>query len=223
METQKLDHMYHADRRLKIVADHREEPSGIPGLLLQRGMDVQVVQLKTGDYVINEEIIIERKSADDFIQSLVSQRLFTQCSKLAKSILRPFLLLEGNPFQTAHQIDRQAVKGALLSVIASWQIPMIYSKNREDSVNILCMLGNHALKQSQWVRNNGYKSKRLKNQRLRFLQGLPNTGPVMADRLYTHFGSIAAIVNADVNELLLVEGIGKKTATRIRTFLSGDK
>lgn len=213
--------MHSTSQTLKIITDYREEPSGIPGLLLQADAEVSFVALKTGDYVINNEMIVERKSAEDFIQSLVSDRLFTQCARLEKSPMRPFLLLEGNPFRTAHQIDRQAVKGALLSVIASWHIPVIYSKNTEDTVNLLLMLGHQALKQSHLIRVNGYKPKRLKSRRLRFLQGLPNTGPVMAERLYQHFGSIEAIVNAGVKELQNVEGVGKKTAERIRIFISG--
>jgi DNA excision repair protein ERCC-4 len=205
-----------------IVADHREQQSGIPGLLLKIGAMVNLRQLVTGDYIINDEMVVERKSADDFIQSLVSIRLFTQCARLVKTGLRPFLLLEGNPFQTNHQVDQQAIKGALLSVIASWQIPVIYSKDKEDSADQLLMLAKQEIQHGHWVRLNGYKPKKLKNHRLRFLQGLPNTGPVMAFRLYEHFGSIEAVMNADIKELLKVEGIGKKSAEKIRVFVSGN-
>ena len=102
-----------------IIADYREKPSGIPDLLTQSGAEINFIQLKVGDYVINDEIIVERKSAEDFIQSLVSGRLFIQCAKLSRMCLRPLLLLEGNPYQTAHKIDRLAIKGALLSIYSS--------------------------------------------------------------------------------------------------------
>jgi len=208
------------DTSLEIISNYREKPSGIPGLLSQDGAEISIAQLKTGDYIINQELVVERKSAEDFIQSLVSNRLFAQCARLVKSGLRPFLLLEGDPFQTAHRIDPQAVKGALLSVIASWQIPVIHSKNHEDSTDILLMLGRQSLQHIQVVRLNSYKPKRIKNQRLRFLQGLPLTGPVLALRLYEHFRSIERIVNADEKELRTVEGIGKKAAEKIREFVT---
>jgi len=204
-----------------ISADYREKPSGIPDLLIQSGAAVNFIQLKVGDYVINDEIVVERKSAEDFIQSLVSGRLFIQCANLSRTCLRPLLLLEGNPYQTAHKIDRQAIKGALLSIVTAWQVPVIYSKNHEDSAAMILMLTKQTLQQSHLVKFSSYKPKRIKNHRLRFLQGLPKTGTVTASRLLEHFGSIEAVVNADIKALQGINGIGKVVAEKIREFLSG--
>ncbi|MBN2814763.1 MAG: hypothetical protein JXQ80_11845 [Bacteroidales bacterium] len=203
-----------------IEADYREKLSGIPELLREAGAEVNLCQLKTGDYIINNEMIVERKSADDFVQSLISTHLFIQCSRMRKTGLRPFLLLEGNPFKTSHQIDRQAIKGAMLSVIASWQIPVVYSKDQQDSASQMLMLAKQELQRGEWVNWSNYKPKRLKNHRLRFLQGLPCTGPVTAGRLYEYFGSIEAVMKADINELQKVGGIGKKSAEKIKQFIS---
>lgn len=207
---------------ITIAADYREKPSGIPDLLTKGGMEVKIIQLKVGDYIINTEIVIERKSAEDFVQSLVSGRLFIQCANLSKMSFRPLLLLEGNPYQTAHQIDKHAIKGALLSVITAWQVPVIYSKNTEDSAEMLLMLANQTLKQNILVRFNGYKPKKLKSHRLKFLQGLPKTGAVTASKLLEHFGSIENVINADIKALQEVNGVGKVMAEKIREFLSGN-
>ncbi len=110
-----------------IIADDREQASGIPQLLVEKGINIHLSRLETGDYIINNQIIIERKSAADFIQSLLSGRLFSQCSRLVRMGMQPLILLEGNLFETDHQIDRKALKGALLSVSASWRIPVIHS------------------------------------------------------------------------------------------------
>ncbi|MEA3449040.1 MAG: ERCC4 domain-containing protein [Bacteroidota bacterium] len=202
-----------------IISDHREKTSGIPDLLSQKGMNVSFAQLKTGDYRLNNNLIIERKSAVDFIQSIISGRLFNQCAKLNKTGLRPYILLEGNPYQTSHQIDRRAVKGALISVISSWQIPVIHSKNTEDSAATLFILSKQTLKQNDFLRKSGYKPKTIKNQKLKFLQGLPKVGSVMALRLLNHFGSIQKIVEADEKSLIKVKGIGNNTAKKIYDFV----
>ncbi|MGC9331742.1 MAG: ERCC4 domain-containing protein [Bacteroidales bacterium] len=182
-------------------------------------MNVTFAQLKTGDYKINNDLIIERKSADDFIQSIVSGRLFNQCAKLTKTCFLPYILLEGNPYQTSHQIDRRAVKGALISVITSWQIPVIHSENTEDSAATLSILSKQMLKQNDFLKKNGYKPRTIKNQKLKFLQGLPKVGLVMAVRLLDHFGSIQKIVEADEKTLMKVKGIGKNTAKKIYDFV----
>jgi len=205
---------------LQITTDFREQQSGIPELLVQKGIDVNISNIKTGDYLIGNELIVERKSAGDFVLSLLTGRLFKQCSRLAKSGWRPLLMIEGNLFATRHQMDHQALKGALLSVAASWQIPLIYSENTTDSANQLYMLCRQAGNRTALIRQNTYKPKRLYKHQMRFLQGLPNTGVLTAFRLLKHFGNIQAVMNADLGELQEVEGVGKKTAEKIKAFVS---
>ena len=68
--------------QLNIVADYREVPSKIPDIVEELGVKVERHQLKTGDYIINDTIIVERKSKEDFIFSFIQRRLFLQCSML---------------------------------------------------------------------------------------------------------------------------------------------
>lgn len=207
---------------VKITADYREKPSGLPELLLRKNAEVCFASLATGDYIINGHITVERKSSEDFIQSIMNNRLFEQCSRLKKAC-RVFILVEGNPYQTGHRIDKQAVRGALLSVMVSWQIPVMYAKNTEDSAELLMMLGKQSVKDTGYVRMlNGYKPKRIKSHQLRFLQGLPRTGSTLASRLYDYFGNIKSVVNANADELRKIKGIGKKSAKKIVDFVSGN-
>lgn len=83
------------------------------------------------------------------------------------------------------------------------------------------MLSKQTLKLSHLIRFNSYKPKRIKNHRIKFLQGLPKTGAVTASRLLNHFGSIEAIVNTDLKALQEINGIGKVVAEKIRDFLCG--
>lgn len=206
---------------LFIQIDHREALSAVPGLLTQYKVQVGFDTLKVGDYLINEKIILERKTGDDFVQSLISNRLFNQMARLSKSTLKHFLLLEGNPFRTNHQIEPNAIKGAFLSIMAAWQTPIIYSRNPSDSALLMIMLGKQLGCGNNLVRQNSFKPKRLKTHQLRFVQGLPQVGPLLAKRLLDYFGTIEAIVNANEKELRKVEGIGKKSASKIRRFLRG--
>ena len=162
---------------------------------------------------------MERKTAEDFIQSIMDNRLFEQCSKLKKESQRVLILIEGNPYKTEHKIDGRAVKGAILSILTAWQIPVIYSQSADSSVELLMMLGTQLLKDDAYIRTySGYKPKKIKSQRLRFLQGIPSTGHSIAGRLIENFGNIKSIVNASVDELRKIKGIGKKNAKRIIDF-----
>ncbi len=204
---------------IKITCDFRERNSGIPKLLADNKVDISFTSLCAGDFIINDQIIIERKTAEDFIQSIMDNRLFEQCSKLKKDSRRVLILIEGNPYKTKHKIDGRAVKGAILSILTAWQIPVIYSQSIETSIELLLMLGTQSLKENVYLRTyKGYKTKKIKSQRLKFLQGIPSTGPAIAGRLLENFGNIKSIVNASVEELRKIKGIGKKNAKRIIDF-----
>jgi DNA excision repair protein ERCC-4 len=51
--------------QINITSDYREVPSKTPDILEDIGADVKRKQLKTSDYIINNEIIVERKFKED--------------------------------------------------------------------------------------------------------------------------------------------------------------
>lgn len=206
---------------ITIIADYRERPSGIPDMLLQKKAEVSITSLPAGDFIVNNQINFERKSAEDLVQSIINNRLFEQCARLKRMAARPVLLIEGDPYKTNHNISEQAVKGALLSVMVSWQIPVMFSKNTEESAELLMMAGRQSIKENPFIPLiNGYKPKKIKSRRLRFLQGLPSVGPKLAGRLYERFGNIQSVVNAPEKELVEIEGIGAKVAHGIKEFIT---
>lgn len=203
-----------------ITADHREVTSGIPSLLKSKEVKLILDTLETGDYLIRNELLIERKSEEDFIQSLIANRLFSQISRLVKTPFHPFLLLEGNPFRSRHKIEPNAIKGAYLSIVASWNVPIIYSRDIDDTALILTLLVQQTQRTTKLLRFSGYKPKRIKSRQLRLIQALPQVGPLLAARLLNYFGSVEEIMKAGEKDLRKVEGIGKKKADKIRRFLT---
>ncbi len=207
---------------ISIQADHRENPSGIPELLAgNAGVSLIVSALPAGDYIINESIGVERKSAEDFVQSIIANRLFDQVARLKRSVPRPLLIVEGNPYMTAHKIQDCAIRGAVLSVLVSWQVPVMFSKSREDTVALLLMAARQdtaAIAQLTATKN--YRPKKLRSRQLFFLQGIPDVGSVLAARLLKKFGSLKAVINATEEKLKQVEGIGGNNAKKISEFVS---
>ncbi len=132
------------------------------------------------------------------------------------------ILIEGNPYSTHHNIDRQAVKGALLSVSLSWQIPVIYSGNPKDSADMLLMSGQQLIHEKINYFRRGYKPKQINNKALFFIQGLPTVGPMIANSLLNKFGNLENIILATEDELMKIEGLGKTKAKKIRHFLRMD-
>jgi DNA excision repair protein ERCC-4 len=206
-----------------VIVDYREKASGIIDLLRREDTQIEIKKVPYGDYVINDEITMERKTARDLLISLIDGRLFNQMSNLKKHCIRPVLLIEGNPFKTRLDFDETAIRGALISIQAIWYVPIIYSRSKEETKDIILMIGRQEEACMDVVPlRGGYRPKRLKSRQLFILQGLPKVGPTVAKRLLEHFGSVSNAMNATMEDLTQVEGIGRITAEKIRKVLDSE-
>lgn len=207
------------NEQINIIADYREVRSTLPEILKQKGAAVKICNIKVGDYIINDQLVLERKTKEDFVLSLINHRLFEQCSFLKKTGKNTVLLLEGNPYSTVHRIKRQAIQGALISIAVAWQLPLLYSKDLNGSAEAIIMAANQMKDVKHTAFSRGNKPRRIKNQALYFLQGLPGVGPITASSLIKKFTKLESILLASEEELGQVEGIGKGKAKAIRGFL----
>jgi len=205
---------------LKITVDYREKASGLIDLFIREGISVEIKKVPYGDYIISNSITIERKTAKDLLISIIDGRLFSQLSNLKKYCINPILLIEGNPYKTDLNFDNMAIKGALISAQAIWYVPVIYSRSKEDTKDIFMMIGRQDETYTDVIPlRGGYRPKKLKSKQLFILQGLPQVGPMLARRLIERFSSVSKVMNASIDELTEVEGIGKVSAEKIREVL----
>ncbi len=80
----------------RIVVDHRERSSGVPELLAAHDrVDLSFAELAIGDYVVDDRVIFERKTIDDFAKSIIDTRLFRQASRLNRASHRSAFIIEG--------------------------------------------------------------------------------------------------------------------------------
>jgi DNA excision repair protein ERCC-4 len=96
-----------------ILVDDRERPSGVAEELGKlSGVLVRIERLAVGDYNIDGSVLIERKTATDFAQSLIDGRLFSQAKQMADSPLRTAYILEGSSAEwLGLGVSREAMKG----------------------------------------------------------------------------------------------------------------
>jgi Fanconi anemia group M protein len=176
-----------------------------------------------GDIILDGLITVERKTAGDFIVSIIDGRLFRQVANLKKNCDHPVLLIEGNPFRTGLKMSRSCIRGALLNVQTVWKVPVVHSQSIEDSVELMQIMACQFQKMSTVMAPRaGYRPRRLSTRQLYVLQGFPGIGPHLAKRLLNHFGSVAAVLGASAEKLKGVKGIGAVTAETIREVLDAE-
>ncbi len=79
----------------KILIDDRETSSKVVEALSNMGAAVRLERLPYGDYAIGDRILIERKTARDFADTLINRDLLGQAKAMAEAVTRPVLIIEG--------------------------------------------------------------------------------------------------------------------------------
>ena len=207
---------------VKIIVDNREYRSPVVKLLVSKGIDVESQQLDVGDYVLSSRIGVERKTDEDFLDSLMSGKLFRQLQQLRDSYSRPLMIIEGENLFTKRNISHNALFGSLISIIVDFGISIIPTKNHYDTADLLYVAAKREQKtDKKSVALRGEKTSMPLNQRQQFIiEGLPNISSTLAKRLLDHFGSIRNIMNASFEELQEVNGIGKNIAREIISIIN---
>lgn len=207
--------------RWVLQADIRERDAPLARLARESGVfDVRTTHLRVGDYVVNERIVLERKTYADFALSVIDGRLFRQAAALARQTLRPLVIVEGPRPRRMPDIHPHALKGAVLALAAAWRLPVVFTRDPAESLVALETLARQTERlDCLELPRHGYKPKRLQTRKLYVLQGLPGVGPAIAGRLLDHFGSVQAVMQADEQALAKVRGFGPKKAAAIRRVL----
>lgn len=196
-------------KKQKIIVDYRERNSLVASTLVEFGFEIEFRELKVADYLVNN-VAIERKTVSDFISSMINHRLVKQLEEL-QQYENKLLMIEGIEEQELYSDDSEginanAIRGFLLSITIKHKIPVILTKNYEDTARYLSLLARKKEKESSL---NVTKKSLNKKERLQFvLEGFPGIGPKTAKKLLSYFHTIKNIANASLEQL--TEIIGKK-------------
>ena len=204
----------------RLIVDSRESQSGMVELLAAGGADVHVEELECGDYVLADGMAVERKTAEDFVGSIMDRRLFLQIEMLKRTYAKIYILVEGDLFDTESAIAAESVIGALSYITVLEGIPVISTYDTAHTAAMLLTMQRHALEGLGYeVPLRGSKPKSRAPQAQYLVEGLPSIGPSVAKKLLAHFGSALAIFNATPEQLMGVRGVGPKTIETIREVL----
>lgn len=205
-----------------IYADTRESGSRIIPIL-KKICTVREKRLTTGDYLLSDNVAVERKTSEDFVQSVIDGRLFRQVAGLRAAYPSALLMIEGeSPLDTKRKIHPNAIRGALAALAIGYSLPVLWTRNQMETAHML-----HAIAKREQVHNNRdiairtKSRKRSTNEEQEFLiAGLPKISTKIARRLLKHFRTPENIFKAGEDDLMKVDGIGRETAKAIRKILA---
>lgn len=209
------------DDKISLIVDSRELPTAVARELARLDVNISAETLEIGDYIASEDVAIERKESMDFIQSLIDGRLFVQLSALRSAYRRPVLIIEGEQITGLRAVNPASIYGALASIAIRIQVPILWTRNAEETANVLYRIAHlEQVTSSKPLRTRSGDSKGTDAEALEYiLSGFPGVDTVTSRALLTEFGTLERIFNSDKKNLQRVKGVGPKIAERIKRLL----
>lgn len=207
---------------LRIVVDIAESRGGLAALLRDRWSHVVVRRLPIGDVAIGMEVLVERKTTEDFVASLRDGRLFGQARRLATTVARPVFVLEGDGHVLTERIESGPLRGAFLALMVGLRLPVLRTRDVHDTADTLRHLAAQQARRARAAPRAATPVARppLDADAIDLLLALPGVGQARASTLAAHVGGVGDVARAGLTRLLSVPGIGPTTAARIADALA---
>jgi Fanconi anemia group M protein len=207
-----------------IWANPHEGNAPVIEALRELGAQVETSELAVGDFTLSDEIVVERKGAFEFAESVVTAQLFREMAAMKEAVAKPLLLLEGDYLHAGRRrVHPNALRGAIAFVAVNLEVPVLCAGDAEESAQFLYLIARHAQAEGRKpaVRHRpGPRSDGLSRAQIEILSILPGVGEALAATLLRHFGSLERVMLATEEELREVRLIGPRKAARIRALLT---
>ena len=208
---------------VKICVDTREPE--LARLLFDLGAEVETSQLEVADFLLSDDVVVELKTTQDFVASLLDGRLFTQARELKSNFPKPLYIIEGSIHDMfeVRNVHPNALRAALVSLALDYGFPIVFSRDKQETAELLYLIAKR--EQIESNKEVGLRGTRkawsLAEQQQFLLEGLPLVGPKLAKNLLRVFGSPSAVINAELEDLQKVDKMGPKKAESVKKVLEG--
>ncbi|MBI2579934.1 MAG: hypothetical protein HYW27_03455 [Candidatus Aenigmarchaeota archaeon] len=206
-----------------IYADTRELGSKVAAIL-RKTCTLREKALDVGDYLLSDSVACERKTCDDFLQSLTDGRLFEQIGNMKNNFDSPLLVIEGDTLFGRRGIHENAIRGALASIAVDYGMPILWTRNQLETADMLLSIAKREQADSRReISIRGKRRARSMNEQQEFLlAGLPLINSKKAKSLLKHFGTPEKVFAAGEDDLRKAEGIGEELSRKIRKILTSE-
>ena len=182
----------------KIIIDDRETSSKVVEVLSDMGAAIKLERLPQGDFAIGDRILVERKTARDFVDTLIDRDLLGQVKAMAEAVTRPMVIIEGGDLYSQRDIHPNAIRGVLAALTVDMGVSLLFTTDAEDTAKMLFVIAKREESERGERKVHPHKSYHsVREEQEYIVSAFPEIGLRNARLLLAHFGSVKAIVNAE--------------------------
>lgn len=216
----------------KVIIDDRETNRKDYALTQYKSFKPTIQHLPIGDYLFighdNTTVCIEYKTGNDFLTSIntIENHLHNQVHRMIQEYDYHFVLVECEDldklctkrfYQTGLSMSVQEINGVVseLNTVST----VLFSQTMFGAFDLMMRQSGKLINQKPFLYKFGKKSSNIALNYLNCMYGLNNKAKDIVDTL--NVSSVKDLMSLTVDDLMEVEGIGRKTAQQIITNIQG--
>ncbi|MCK7468238.1 MAG: hypothetical protein MZU91_09015 [Desulfosudis oleivorans] len=90
--------------------------------------------------LLGDRILVERKTARDFVDTLINRDLLGQVKAMAESVTRPVMIIEGGDLYAQRDMHPNAIKGVLAALTVDMGVSILFTRDEQDTAQMLFVL-----------------------------------------------------------------------------------
>ena len=218
---------------MKVTIDTREQNriKTATEYYKQQGLEVEVKELETGDYLFNDKVVFEFKTIADYVSSIQDNRVFNEAINQAENYDYHYVIIQGDEATRAkclamsrnfQEVTYFQYLGAIASLNRYTTVIESYSPFINEAYYRMMITAKKCLQQKPIVKKFNRKHKNSAMNYLTYcVYGLNYR---RADDIVTTLDlhTLEDLLNVTHQQLTSVEGIGDKLADRIIDTLNND-
>lgn len=232
----------------KIVVDFREQHNNSDTACMITKLDELKIpyskeMLPVGDYVVENTItgdkcVVERKTVDDFVLSVLNGRLMQEVEKMNETYSRSFLIIEGS--WTQYYKDRAILQkrkfvrnvnaftvnhrlGVMASISARTSTKIIQTDNQEQTIQLLISLAGKLTDGKVFTAPSFKRAKTEEKIYLNVLHSFPGISIEKAEKIIQKYHTWQDFTHHISNHTFELEGFGRKSIEMFEKFIMGGK
>lgn len=201
-----------------LAVSHRIDGAGLREALSRHGLAIESQEIESADIIISKRVAVAFRTVDEFIGGISDGSMLSCLAKLKHEYLHPILIVQGKAEGEGVQAGNAAVYDALSSLLSEYHMPVLSTSDAEETASAV-----NSLFRQEEAKQSGARGTQttldVPSRQMFLVQGLPNVSATLAQRLLERFGSVKGIADANVDELMKVDGIGRVIAEGIHMVL----
>lgn len=202
-----------------LVVSPRIGSAGLQTSLAELGYSTDVRDLENADVIVSNRVAVAVRTVDQFIDGISDGSILASLAKMKHEYLHPILIVQGAPEGDGGQAGNAAVYDALSAILSEFHMPVLSTNNANETASAIRSLEKQEMAKHAKDGRTMQTTLDVPSRQMFLVQGLPNVSATLAQRLLQKFGSVKGIADANVEELMQVDGIGRVIAEGIHTVL----